>query len=94
MVSQITTAEFPASWEVERLEERSRDSWVDGKRFRLRLDASSEAKLQQLITPFGASKAHIIRQFVTQATAETFPTCWQLRAKARGRHQGRQIVPR
>lgn len=94
MVRPISMADFPASWEVERVKERSRDSWIYGRRVMLRLDALSETMLQPLITPFGASKTHIIRQSVTQATPEHVPTSWQLRAKARGRHQGRQIVPR
>jgi len=72
VVRQVTTADFPASWEVERLEERSHDSRIYGRRFMLRLDSPSETKLQQLITQFGASKAAIIRQLLVQAKPKDF----------------------
>jgi hypothetical protein len=49
----------------------------------LRLDALSETTLQQLITQFGTSKAHIIRQLIKQATPEDFPTSWNMRAAER-----------
>jgi hypothetical protein len=94
MVRQITTADFPASWEAERSEERSHDSRIDGRRVVLQLDTASETTLQPFMTPFGASKAAIIRQFLRQAAPKDFPTSWQMRANARGRHQGRQIVLR
>ena len=49
----------------------------------LRLDKTSQAKLQQLITQFGASKAHIIRQLLVQAQPEDFPKSWQMKAAER-----------
>lgn len=90
VVRQVTTADFPASWEVERLEERSHDSCIYGRRFMLRLDSPSETKLQQLITQFGASKAAIIRQLLVHAKPKDFPTSWQMRAHACGARQARQ----
>ena len=74
MVRQISMTDFPASWEEERSEERSHDSRVYDTRFMLRLDKTSQTRLQQLITQFGASKAEIIRQLIMQATPEDFPT--------------------
>jgi hypothetical protein len=60
--------------------ERSHDSRIYDTRVMLRLDAASGAKLQQLISHFGASKADIIRHLLVQATPEDFPPSWQLRA--------------
>jgi hypothetical protein len=83
VVRQITTADFPTSWEAERLEERSHNSRIYGKRFMLRLDAPSETRLQHLISHFGASKATIIRQLIMQATPEDFPSSRHMRAAER-----------
>jgi hypothetical protein len=49
----------------------------------LRLDKTSQTRLQQLITQFGASKAEIIRQLILQAAPEDFPTSWHMRAAER-----------
>ncbi len=46
----------------------------------LRLDETSQTKLQHLIQQFGASKAHIIRQLITQAAPEDFPPSWRMKA--------------
>lgn len=70
MVRQITIADFPSSWQEEPPAERSHDSRVYGTRFMLRLDASSQAKLQQLARECGASQAAIIRQLIVQAKPE------------------------
>jgi hypothetical protein len=43
----------------------------------LRLDAASQAKLQQLVQQCGASKAQIIRQPNAHATPEDVPQSWQ-----------------
>jgi hypothetical protein len=83
MVRQITLADFPASWQEARSEERSHDSPTYGRRFMLRLDDSSQTKLQQLVKQFGASKAEIIRQLIAQATTEDFPKSWQMWAAER-----------
>jgi hypothetical protein len=83
MVRQITSADFPASWEAERLEERSHDSRIYGTRFMLRLDETSQIKLQQLVSHFGASKATIIRQLFMQANPEDFSNSWRMRAAQR-----------
>jgi hypothetical protein len=48
-----------------------------------RLDKTAQAKLQQLISHFGVSKANIIRRLIMQATDEDFPASWQMRAAAR-----------
>ena len=80
MVRRITMTDFPASWQQERSEERSHDSHTYGTRFMLRLDESSQTKLQQLVKQFGASKADIIRQLIAQANDEHFPKSWHKRA--------------
>jgi hypothetical protein len=90
MVRQITTADFPASWEVARSEERSHDSRTYGTRFMLRLDEPSLIALQKLVGRFGVSKAEIIRQLIIQARNEDFPPRWQMRAHACGAQQVRQ----
>jgi hypothetical protein len=79
MVRQITITDFPASWQEATPRERSHDSHTYTERFMLRLDEPSQAKLQQLITQFGASKAEIIRQLITQAKPEDFPKSWHMR---------------
>jgi predicted transcriptional regulator len=83
MVGQISTTDFPASWQEGTSEERSHDSRVYGTRFMLRLDDPSETKLQQLVKQFGVSKAEIIRQLVAQAEPEDFPASWQMSAAER-----------
>jgi hypothetical protein len=83
MVRQITVTDFPANWLEERSEERSHDSRTYGERFMLRLDEPSRTKLQQLIQPFGTSKAEIIRQLIAQATPDDSPKSWQMRATVR-----------
>jgi hypothetical protein len=72
MVRQLTRTDFPASWQEERLEERSHDSRVYDIRFMVRLDKTAQTTLQQLITQLGASKAHMIRQLIAQATPRIF----------------------
>jgi hypothetical protein len=89
MVRQITIADFPASWQEARSEERSHDSRVYGTRFMLRLDSPSEMKLQQLMKQFGASNAEMIRQLIAQAAPEDFPMSWQMKAEERRAHQAR-----
>lgn len=83
MVRQITLTDFPASWHEATPEERSHDSRIYGRRFMLRLDKISQTTLQQLITQFGTSKTHIIRQLIMQAAPEDFPRSWQIRAAER-----------
>ncbi|HSF33801.1 MAG TPA: hypothetical protein VLK82_25475 [Candidatus Tectomicrobia bacterium] len=89
MVRRVTITDFPASCH-ERTGERRHDSRTYPQRFMLRLDASSQMKLQQLITRFGVSKAEIIRQLISRATLEDFPNSWQIRAGKRRTQQGRQ----
>jgi hypothetical protein len=80
MVRQIAMADFPASWQEARSEERFHDSRIYGTRFMVRLDEPSQTKLQQLVKHFGTSKAKIIRQLIAQAEPEDFPSSWQMRA--------------
>jgi predicted DNA-binding protein len=80
MVRQMTIADFPASWQEERSEERSHDSHMYAKRFMMRLDEPSQIKLQELVKQFGSSKAEIIRQLIAQANDEDFPPSWRMRA--------------
>jgi hypothetical protein len=90
VVRQITLADFPASWQAATPRERSHDFRIYGTRFMLRLDALSETKLQQLVNHFGASKADIIRQLIIQASPESFPASWHMRAAERSMPAVRQ----
>jgi Nitroreductase family len=83
MVHQITLTDFPASWQEDQSEERSHDFRIYDTRFIVRLDSPSYTTLQQLVQQFGASKAHIIRQLIMQATPENFPKSWHMRAAER-----------
>jgi hypothetical protein len=90
MVRQVTIADFPASWREAQSEERSHDSRTYGRRFMLRLDDSTETKLQQLVKHFGVSKAEVIRQLVAQAEPEDFPPDWHTRAAERRAQHGQE----
>jgi hypothetical protein len=83
LVRRISFADFPASWQEATAVERSHDSRIYGTRFMLRLDETSQTKLQQLITKFGVSKAAIIRQLLVEAKPEDFPKSWHMRAAER-----------
>jgi hypothetical protein len=90
MVRHITTADFPASWQAERQEERSHDSQTYDTRVMLRLDAASRVKLEALVKRLKSSKAAIIRQLIRQATPDEFPTRWPMNARAHlARHPSR-----
>jgi hypothetical protein len=62
------------------------------ERFMLRLDEPSQAKLEQLITQFGASKAEIIRQLIAQAKPEHFSPSWHLTAAERRGQQAHRTL--
>jgi len=79
-VRQITLADVPAGWQAARSAERSHDSRTSGTRFMLRLDKTTQTKLQQLMQQFGTSKAAIIRQRILQAIPEDFPNSWHMSA--------------
>ena len=59
-VRRVTRDVFPDSWRTGVIGVRSPDSHTYGQRFILRLDESTAQKLQELITPFGISRAAII----------------------------------
>jgi hypothetical protein len=90
MVRQIVITDFPTSWQEATSRERSHDSRMYTTRFMLRLDEPSQAKLEPFINQFGASKAHIIRHLIAQATLEDFPKSWHMRAAERRVQQTRQ----
>jgi hypothetical protein len=90
MVRQIAITDFPASWQVATPRERSHDSGTYGKRFMLRLDDLTQAKLEDLSTHFDKPAAEIIRQLIAQAEPEDFPKSWQMRATERHAPQPRQ----
>jgi hypothetical protein len=48
---------------------------------------STAIKLQPLITPFGPSEAHLMRQWLVQAKSENFPNCWHNRERGQRAHQ-------
>jgi predicted DNA-binding protein len=87
MVRQVTITDFPASWQEATPHEHSHDSRTYTERFMLRLDESSQTKLEQLIKQFGASKAAIIRHLIAHATPDAFPQSWHVRATE---HRSRQ----
>jgi hypothetical protein len=80
---------FPASWQEEQADERSHDSRLYGMRFMLRLDDPTWEKLDAWSTHFETSGAAIIRQLLAQATPDTFPASWHLRAAERHSAQTR-----
>jgi hypothetical protein len=82
MVRQITLTDVPASWHEATPEERSHDSRIYDTRGMLRLDQTSQTKLQQLISHLRASTADIIHHLMLQATPEDFPTSWHLNTAA------------
>jgi hypothetical protein len=82
-VCQVTTTDFPASWQGVTPEERSYDSRIYTTRLMLRLDETSQTTLPQLTQQFGPSKAHIICQLMLQASPEDFPTSWHMRTAER-----------
>jgi hypothetical protein len=83
MVRRVTLADFPASWQAARFDERSHDSRRYATRFMLRLDASPRQKLQEFVEYFGVSKAAVMRQLIRQATPDDFPPSWQKQAAER-----------
>ena len=83
MVRQITVQNFPASWQEATPLERSHESRTYTARFMLRLDEPSQAKLEQLINQFGASKVQLIRHLLARATPEDFPPSWPMRVERR-----------
>jgi predicted HicB family RNase H-like nuclease len=81
---QVTGADFPPNWHEEAARgrsPRSHDSRHYGKRFMLRLDTSTRARLEDLVHHFDRSHAEIIRQLITQAKPGEFPESWQLAAE-------------
>ena len=78
MVCQIAITDFPDSWQEATPSERSHDSRTYGKRFMLRLDDLTQAKIEDLSTHFDKSAAEIIRHLLAQATPEDFPKSWQM----------------
>jgi hypothetical protein len=90
IVRQMTMADFPASWQEARSEERSHDSRTYGTRLMLRLDEASQTKLQQLTKRFGALKAEIIWELIAQAEPEDFPPSWHMKAAEHRAHQPAQ----
>jgi deoxyribonuclease-1 len=95
MTRQITTADFPQSWQARNTEERkataprSHDSRQYWKRAMLRLDDPASERLDELATYFDAPHAEVIRQLIVQATLEDFPHSWHLAVAERRRGQGR-----
>jgi predicted transcriptional regulator len=91
---QVTVADFPAHWQAAAgtsAGSRSHDSRVYDTRFMLRLDAASETTLQGLAEQFNVPRAEIIRQLLAQATPDTFPASWHLRAAERHGEQDRPV---
>jgi hypothetical protein len=82
-VRRVTDEDFPASWRVGQTASRSHDSGCFGRKYQLRLDEASSAKLGQLAEHFDTSAAEVLRQLIAQATPEDFPRSWRLAAGER-----------
>jgi predicted transcriptional regulator len=80
---QVTLEDFPASWRTGETAPRSHESGYYRRKYQVRLDAASSAKLEQLAQHFDTSAADIIRQLIAQSTPQDFPQSWQLAADAR-----------
>jgi predicted DNA-binding protein len=89
MMRQIREEDFPQSWQARTRDrqtptgQRSHDSRQYGKRFMLRLDDQTWARLEELATYFGEPNAEVIRQLIIQAKVEDFPQSWQLAVEER-----------
>jgi predicted transcriptional regulator len=87
---QVTPDDFPPSWRTGDIASRSHDSGYYDRRFQLRLDQATQRKLGSLMQTFDRSAAEIIRQLMTQATPEHFPSSWQMTAHE---HRAREAQP-
>jgi hypothetical protein len=83
VVRQITTTDFPVSWQEAKSAERSHDSRTYGNRFMLRLNNALSRKLQEMGDRFDVPKATIIRHLIAQAKPEDFPPSWHMRSAER-----------
>lgn len=97
MMRQIRKEDFPKSWQAGNTDrrkttgQRSHDSRHYGKRFMLRLEDQTWARLEELANYLGQSNAEVIRQLIVQAKLEQFPRSWQLAVKERRpRHARRE----
>jgi hypothetical protein len=70
---QVAPADFPANWRAGETTGRSHESCYYFRKYQLRLDEASSAKLEQLVQHFDTSAAEVIRQLIAQATPEDFP---------------------
>jgi predicted HicB family RNase H-like nuclease len=93
---QVTPDDFPPSWRAEETAVRSHESGYFRRKFGLRLDEVTSRKLEALANTFDRSAAEIIRQLITQARLEDFPSSWQLAVDERrppDAHQTNCITP-
>jgi predicted transcriptional regulator len=88
-IRRVTADDFPASWRVWETASRSHDSGYFDRKYQLRLDGASSAKLGWLAEHFDASAADVLRQLIAQAKPEDFPHSWQLAARERGSRRSR-----
>jgi predicted DNA-binding protein len=86
---QVTSGDFPPSWRAGETSMRSHDSSHYGRRFMLRLDRETSAKLQTLIQDLDRPAAAIIRQLIAHAVLEDFPGSWHMAVKERQQRQSR-----
>jgi hypothetical protein len=89
-MQQVSIEDFPASWRAEATTIRSHESGYDDRRFQLRLNQATQRRLGSLMLTFDRSAAEIIRQLMTQATPEHFPSSWQVTAHE---HRAREAQP-
>jgi predicted transcriptional regulator len=84
---QVIPEDFPARWRAGDPTVRSHESGYYGRKFRMRLDEVTSAKLAALTQTFDRSAAEVIRQLIAQARPEDFPESWQITVEER-RQQG------
>jgi predicted transcriptional regulator len=86
---QVTPGDFPPSWRAGETSIRSHDSSRYGRRFMLRLDQETSAKLPTLTQGLDRPAAAIIRQLIAHAVLEDFPESWHMAVKAWQQRQRR-----
>ena len=70
---QVRIDDFPASWRAGVIGDRSHESSYYHRKYQLRLDKATSAKLEQLVEPFDTSAAEVIRQLIVQASLDDVP---------------------
>jgi hypothetical protein len=75
---QVTPEDFPPSWRGVDSAARSHESGYFRRKFWLRLDEATSAKLGVLTETLGRPAAEVMRQLIAQAKLESFPPSWHV----------------